>query len=163
MKTYENARILVSLTDEQSAKYQDCRAEILSHAMSVIGNRSEAEILETEEISDDDATEATTEELIYQYLAEHCRYNLSETLMRLRGGHRMSEGMSADVSAAEAFAALELRNNPELLDIGRKILAAAAEREQKYRRSRANSEWNIEIIGPMPAQIGMCRYHEECQ
>ena len=157
MKTYENARIRVTLTDEQSQKWHDSRALILSHAMSVLGNRSEAKILETETVSDDEATVSAIEELTYQYLSEHCRYNLSETLMRMNGGHRMSEGMSADVSAARAYARNELLNNPSLVELGRKSLNLAAMHEKQYRAARGNSEWQIEIIGDMPEQIGMCR------
>lgn len=160
MKTYENARIRVTLTDEQSAKWNDRRDLILSHAMSVLGNRSEAAILETETVSDDEANESAIEELTYQYLSEHCRYNLAETLMRMNGGHRMSEGMSADVSAARTYARNELLNNPDFIELGRKSLMMRADDEKQYRRARGNSEWQIEIIGLMPKQIGMCRYQE---
>jgi hypothetical protein len=160
MKTYENARIRVTLTEEQSARFDDRRDIILSHAMSVLGNRAEAAILETETVSDAEATESAVEELTYQYLSEHCRYNLGETLMRMNGGHRMSEGMSADVSAARAYARNELLNNPSLVELGRKSLTLRAEDEKQYRRARGNSEWQIEIIGSMPKQIGMCRYQE---
>jgi len=160
MKTYENARIRVTLTDEQSAKWNDRRDLILSHAMSVLGNRSEAKILETETVSDDEATASALDELTYQYLSEHCRYSLAETLMRMNGGHRMSEGMSADVSAARAYARNELLNNPSLVELGHKSLSFAAMHEKQYRINRGNSEWQIEIIGAMPAWIGMCRYQE---
>ena len=160
MKTYENTRIRVTLTDEQSAKWNNRRDLILSHAMSVLGNRSEAKILETETVSDDEAAASAIEALTYQYLSEHCRYNLAETLMRMNGGHRMSTGMSSDVSAAKTHARNELLNNPSLVDLGRKSLSFATMHEIQYRTARGNSEWQIEIIGEMPTWIGMCRYQE---
>lgn len=157
MKIYENSKIRVTLTNDQSAKFDDCRDLILSHAMSILGNRAKAAILETETVSDAEANEAAIEELTYQYLSEHCHYDLGETLMRLNGRHRMSEGMAADVEAARAYACNELLNNPDLVELGRKSLELRAEDEKQYRRARGDSEWQIEIIGSMPEQIGMCR------
>jgi len=72
----------------------------------------------------------------------------------------MSEGMIADVNAAKVYARTELKNNPHLLSIGREILEKRAGDEKEYRQNKAKSEWQIEIIGDMPAQIGMCRYQE---
>ncbi len=160
MKIYENARIRVTLTDEQSARFNDRRDLILSHAMRVLGHRSELSILATETVSDDEARTETMEILTYQYLSEHCRYNLGETLMRMNGGHRMSCGMSADVDAAHAQARNELIENPALIELGRKSLADKLNLDRKYSGRIASSEWQIEIIGDMPKQIGMCRYQE---
>lgn len=158
MKIYENTRIRVTLTEEQSQRFNHSRGEILSHAMAVLGNRSERAILETETISNEDVEQETIEELTYQYLSEHCRYNLNNVLMRMYGGYRMSEGMQADVSAAKMYARSALINNPKLIEIGKKSLQLRANEEKRYRQSRANSNWKIEIIGEMPKQIGMCRY-----
>lgn len=158
MKIYENARIRVTLTDEQSAVWNDRRDRILSQAMSILGNRAEIKILETETISDEEAIATAIEELAYQHLTEHCRYNISETLMRMKGGHMMSEGMAADVAAARAYARNELRNDPTLIEAGRAALLLRTMTEKNYRQSKGHSDWQIEITGDMPEQIGLCRY-----
>jgi hypothetical protein len=74
----------------------------------------------------------------------------------------MSEGMQRDVSAATVYATTELRENPNhpAISDARESIINRIEVEKKYRESRANSDWEIEIIGTMPSQIGMCRYQE---
>jgi len=160
MKTYENERIRVILTDEQAEKWEDRRDLILSHAMSILGNRSEARILESEIVSDDEAKASALDELTYQYLAEHGRYNLNETIMRMGIGRAMPVGMWGDVNAAREYAKLELMNDPGLIELGRKFIESARFNEIQYRKGRGSSDWQIKIIGKMPKQIGMCRYQD---
>ncbi len=161
MKTYENRTIRVTLTDEQSARWNDCRATILSHAMVVLGNRSEGKIVATETPTDEEIRTEAIERLRDEFILEHCRYNPCDVLMRLATGRIMSAGMWRDVETAVAHAHEEIERNPlPHLTSAREALQRRIDDEIRYRRSRANSEWNIEIIGIMPSQIGMCRYQE---
>jgi hypothetical protein len=114
--------------------------------------------------TDAEIMECAMEQLVYEYLAENCRYNLSETIMRMNGGHRMSEGMSADVAAATVQARAELRDNPKPhLDDARHYLLTKIANDRDYHGKIASwcKVWTIEIIGPMPDQIGTCEYREE--
>lgn len=159
-KIYENAKIRVTLTDEQSLKFDDDRAFILSHAMRVLGNQSEVRLLTTETHNENDVEAAAINELTYAYLSEHHRYNMAETIMRMNGGHRMSQGMVADVEAAKMYARHEMINNPErTITIGTRALELETDDEIQYRNRFANSTWDIQVIGEMPEQIGMCRYN----
>ena len=158
-KLYENARISVKLTDEQSANFDNSREKILSHAMKVLGNQSEYNILSSETSTADEVEEAATKTLMYDYLSEHHSHDLTETIMRLNGGYRMSRGMSADVEAARMFAKNELINNREhAMKVGVKSIQCDHSVEMKYRNRYSGNDWNITIIGEMPEQIGMCRY-----
>lgn len=160
-KIYENARIKVTLTDEQSETWDNSREKILSHAMSVLGNQSECKLMRNEVDTVDEIECAGLDALTYNYLSEHHRYNLTETIMRMNGGHRMSMGMSADVESARLYAQNELLTNREdVLRIGAESLKHTQSTELKYREQRAKTEWDIAVIGEMPEQIGMCRYTE---
>jgi hypothetical protein len=183
MQTFENNRIRVTVSDDVAAKYyersfylahiqgtqtheQILRGLILSDAMSILGNASELEILEAlggaNAIRDMDIENTALDMLTYEYLAEHCRYNLSETLMRMAGGHRMSEGMEADVYSAKLYAVRELTNNPKpAMGRAEKTLKYLKQCEINYRRAKSSREgFEIEIIGPMPEHIGLCRFDE---
>jgi len=48
MPVYENSRIRVTVSNEISARFDNSRALILSQAMVILGNRSEAGLLEAE-------------------------------------------------------------------------------------------------------------------
>lgn len=157
---YENDRIRVVLTDEQSTAFDDSREKILSHAMRVLGNQSEARILKSEGHQEDEVKDAALRELTYEYLSGHHRYDLTETIMRFNGGHRMSKGMAADVDAAKHYAQHRIIEDPEQATaIGRRALNIELNSEIKYRGRFANNTWDIQIIGEMPEQIGMCRYN----
>lgn len=159
-KLYENNRIRVTLTDEQSTVFNDSREKILSHAMRVLGNQSESRILKSESHGAEDVEYAALQELTYEYLSKHHRYDLTETIMRLNGKHRMSKGMIADVDAAKRYAQHRMIEDPEQAAvIGRRALDIELKSEVKYRDRFANNAWDIQIIGEMPEQIGMCRYN----
>ena len=179
MQTFHNETIQVTVSDEVVARYlgraahvariqggqtpeQVLRGLILSDAMSILGNKSELSILENEPITDQEIESRAIELLTIQHLIEHCRYNVGETLMRMNGGHRMSLGMSADVSAAGAWARNELRTSrAESMEMGKKSIMDEREMALRYRRAKADrAGFQIEIIGPMPAGIGLCRYQE---
>jgi hypothetical protein len=161
MKIYENTTIRVFLTDEQSEQWGHCRADILSHAMSVLGNRSEAALISAEPITPPEIMDRAIEDLTVNYLVDHCRYNANEVIMRMTTGRGVSGGMQRDVETARAYATSELRENPSPhLSAARNALKRLLGEEQKYRNSRARSDWRIDIIGIMPTQIGMCRYRE---
>lgn len=183
MQTFGNNRIRVTVSDGTVNGYRD-RAEyisriqgsqapdqilrglILSDAMLILGNASELKILEAlggaDAIRDMDVENTALEILIYEHLAEHGRYNLPETLMRMRGGHRMSEGMEADVYSAKLYAVRELANNPKpAMERAEKTLKYLKQCELNYRRAKSNRDgFKIEIIGPMPEHIGLCRFDE---
>ena len=177
MQTFENDRIRVTVSDELAKQYdaeyiahlqgkqtpeQILRGLVLSDAMSILGNSSEAALLESEPITGQQIEDRAIELLTIQHLIEHCRYNVGETLMRMNGGHRMSLGMAADVDAANAWARNELRTNrTESMDLGKKSIMDERERNLRYRRAKSSREgFQIEIIGPMPSEIGLCRYQE---
>ena len=138
MQTFENDRIRVTVSDELAKQYdaeyiahlqgkqtpeQILRGLVLSDAMSILGNSSEAALLESEPITGQQIEDRAIELLTIQHLIEHCRYNVGETLMRMNGGHRMSLGMAADVDAANSWARNELRTNrTESMDLGKKSI-----------------------------------------
>lgn len=161
MKTYENARIRVTLTDEQSANFDDCRATILSHAMRILGNRSEVALLEQEKPTEREIRNEAFDILVHEHLQQYCRYNYGELVMRMMGGHRLSDGMHRDIENARAYATTEIERNPApYIKQAVELWHERQQLEMRYRHRFADQEWNIEIIGDMPEQIGMCRYQE---
>lgn len=100
--TVENGTLRVTLPTEEYNRIG--RYGVFNDAMRVLGNRSEAEQLANEPIDPTEIMQVAREQLIYEYLSENCRYSLSETMMRMNGGHRMSPGMAEDVSKANAYA-----------------------------------------------------------
>ncbi len=210
MPTFENQTIRVTVTDEVVENYsskvahvsrisgatpeQTLRGLIISQAMSIIGNRSEADILATEinePISEQDIRALATEILIAEYLNEHTKYRPGETLRRMMSGMLMSEGMQHEADMAQSYARgalnplttneiteqmqanLENRREQQKivlaarpnLSVGAHAIQAAHDsllrdrtNELQHRRARsAFPSWEIEIIGKLPNQIGLCR------
>lgn len=161
MKTFENGTIRVNLTDEQFESFGGGRSDILSHAMMVLGNRSESALMENETPDENDIKKTAIENLTIDFLSDHCHYNVNDIIMRMTTGRIMSQGMQRDVETARAYAEREFTENPTpALTAARESIARQIESERSYRRSRSNCGWQIEIIGVMPQQIGMCRYQE---
>ncbi len=179
MITVQNDRIRVTVSDDVAAEYSERsiylahiqgtqtpeqiqRGLVLSDAMSILGNSSEVTILESEPITEHEIEDRVIELLTIQHLIEHCRYNVGETLMRMNDGHRMSLGMEADVEAARSWAHNKLRTNrSESMEIGKKSIIDERDRNLRYRQAKSNRDgFQIEIIGPMPSEIGLCRYQE---
>lgn len=100
--TVVNARIRVTTSEEDFKKYG--RATILSDAMRQLGNASELKLIESEPITEDQVRAEAYDILVFEYLKEHCHYDLQKTLIRMHGGHRMSRGMQNDVDEARAYA-----------------------------------------------------------
>src|SRR3989304_1634644 len=110
-----NKRLRVTVTDEiffrledwGRSRGQDVRSIILSEAMRKLGNASEAKILEGEIQAEPDRAEVekmARETIFENCLKRICHYDLENTLMRYRGGHRMSDGMGRDIKKAQVDA-----------------------------------------------------------
>lgn len=130
MRTVENDRIRVTVTEKIWSSFRE-RAEnhawlmghqdiecvqrglVLSEAMSRLGNASEAQRLKTDAIDPHEVLKLAEEILVEEHLREHCRYNVNEILMRIRGGHRISEGAKRDVDNARAWAGACLNSDAE--------------------------------------------------
>lgn len=156
--TNDTLRVTLPL-DEYHGRYN-----VFHRAMRMMGNSSEHELLLREGIPENEIEHEAFECLRDEWIIENTRYSPSEVLMRLNGGHRMSEGMRADVSAACIHAARELRENrTAALASARASIQIRHDAELKYRSHYARDceGWKIEIIGVMPEQIGLCRYSHE--
>lgn len=128
MITVKNDRIRVTVTQEVWDSFAD-RAKMLAHtqtlpsgdervntveqvqrglvlsvAMSKIGNASEFKALERESIDDTVLFNAAKIVLMRNYLIQHGRYGVNESIMRFENGYRMSQGMQNEVLEAEAYA-----------------------------------------------------------
>lgn len=161
MKTYENTRIIVRLTDEQSGAFNDSRALILSHAMRILGNRSEVALLEQEAPTERELRNEAFDILVHEHLQQYCRYDYLNLVSRMNMGARLSDGMMRDIENARAYAERELEYNPEpYLEQAHQQWNERQQIELRYRHRFADQDWDIEIIGTMPEQIGMCRYQE---
>lgn len=138
------------------------RYDVFNRAMRTLGNRSELKLLESEMPTTDEITDRARQNMVFDYLSEHCRYNLIVTLKRMTGGHVMSPGMQRDVDAARAYADGVLSGvdaAPALSEASEQLLSErAAEMEFRVAGGRDCANWEIEIVGKMPEQIGMCRY-----
>jgi hypothetical protein len=157
--TVTNDRITVTLPESEFKG----RQHTFTTSMRVLGHRSELRI-PTPEPTTDEIYAVAFEFLAYEYLVENCRYNLAETIMRLNGGHRMSEGMQSDVSAAQSLARVELRENPApYMAEAKRILHQKIEMDRQYHAMISGwcQNWKIEVTGTMPTQIGLCDYREE--
>ena len=142
MKTAQNDKIRVTVTDEIWSSYaakaewtaklstqtpeQATRGMILSAAMEKIANAQEAARLGCRKPTMDQVMERARRILVWEYLAENCRYDLQETVFRMENGHRMSEGMAMDVAQARAYAdgLLAPLTNDELMRRAGKIFSA---------------------------------------
>lgn len=163
---------------------QQARQSILSDAMRKLGNRTELRLI-TDEYKrphdPDDVMRLAKRSLMVEYLTEHGKYNIDSTMMRLDGGHRMSDGMANDVYNAEVFAdgllspisgddilnymvgdSLDSRADQAISD-SIKCLDYMRDLDLRYRTRLSNNllgDVEIEILSEMPSQIGMCRYQE---
>lgn len=161
MKIYENDRIRVKVTDEQSAAFDDNRALILSHAMRILGNRSEVALLEREEPTESEIVNEAFDIIFHEHLQQHCHYEYMSVVSRMNMGARMSDGMKRDIENARTYASSEIERNPEpYIEQARQLLDQEKQLELRYRHRFADQDWDIEIIGDMPDQIGLCRYQE---
>lgn len=77
---------------------------VFDKAMQVLGNRSEAQLSEKENVSLAEVTDAARENLIFDYLSQNSNYNLYDFMMCLNGSKRMHPGMAKDMKRAEAYA-----------------------------------------------------------
>jgi len=152
-----------TITVEVSPKYleEHGKQNILADAMRTLGHQSEIRLMESEPLDLEAAKIVREENFLYEYLVDHCRYNLSETLMRMNGGHRMSAAMAADVSASHVYAARQMEDvtNAEI----KKIAQELRDFDLKHSRRFADAgELKITILCPeaMPEQIGLCRYRQ---
>lgn len=144
MKTVENDRIRVNVTDEIWGNYlsmspfpnqsseKSARGRVLSTAMRILGCTAEYERLEIDKIDNQEIYSEAKKYLIRKYLDENCGYDVNEVWMRYIGGHRMSEGMSACVSEATAYATGVM--SPVNID------ELAADMENLYSKNPKNSE-----------------------
>lgn len=157
--TVTNSRIRVTLPESNFRS----REHVFTGAMRVLGHRSELNIPVLEP-TDDEVRALAIENLTMKYLSENCRYNLYETLMRMIGGHIVPGGMQADIAAAIACAQLELNENPAPhIQEAKQQIHEQMRRDREYHERIASCciNWKIEIIGPMPTQIGTCEYRRE--
>ena len=157
--TVQNARIRVTLPADEFNNIGKC--ETLNWAMRVLGNRVESGLMETETLNNDNENNrAVFDFFVHKYLMEHGRYRIEQIWLRYVGGHRMSDGMAADISAAQSYA-LTMINTPaakEILTDIEKFNIHMHLSEIQHRRLIGDCDWKIEIIGEMPNQIGLCRY-----
>lgn len=156
MPIFENKRIKVELTDEQAAKFDNDRALILSHAMKIIGNQSESQLMDQDTYTDEEYFNEGVHAYFFDRLAEEHPENVGEIIYRLENNHRISQRWSMSISGAHAHASSHTRD--EIIDRGRQAIKYNQAIEKKYRSRFDKSDWNIKIIGDMPEQIGMCRF-----
>jgi len=156
MKIFENKRIRVELTEEQSARFDNDRAKILSQAMKILGNQSEAHQLEGDIFTDDECFEEGLQSYFYDVLSKHHPDDIGEIIYRLNNGHRIPQRWNMSISGAKQQASAQPRD--EIIKRGRQAIKADQILEKKYRHRFDDSDWKIEIIGDMPEQIGMCRF-----
>lgn len=156
MPIFENNRIRVMLTDEQATAWGNDRAKILSRAMQILGNRSEAQCMESDVYSDEEYITRGLSAFVSDYIVEKFPDNCGEILMRMRENRRLAPGMVRGITAANAIANSKPRE--EIIDRGKKSIEFDLKTEKPYRHRFDKNDWKIEIIGDMPEQIGMCRY-----
>jgi putative transposon-encoded protein len=156
MTIFENNRIRVEITDEQSAAWNHDRAKILSRAMQILGNRSESQCMESDVYTDEEYIAEGISAFVSDYLVEKFPDNCGEILMRMRENRRLAPGMVRGIAGANAFANSKPRD--EIINRGKKSIEYDIATEKNYRHRFDKNDWKIEIIGDMPEQIGMCRY-----
>jgi hypothetical protein len=159
MPIFENSRIRVNLTDEWAAAWGNDRAKILSRAMEILGNRSEAQCMGSDIYTDEEYIAEGISAFISDYIVEKFPDNCGEILMRMRENRRLAPGMIRGIAGANAFANSKPRE--EIIDRGKKSIEFDISIEKKYRHRFDKNDWKIEIIGDMPEQIGLCRYKKE--
>lgn len=120
MQTFQNSRIRVTVSNNIVAEFsrqitlcslgknetpeQAVRGRILSAAMSKLGNRSELTHMNNEQIENEDVIKVAHSILMHQYLEEHSKYNVNETLFRYTNGHHLFEGQALEIDSANAYA-----------------------------------------------------------
>ena len=156
MKIFENKRIRVELTDEQAAKFDNDRALILSHAMKILGNQSESQLIDQDTYTDEEYFNEGVHAYFFDWLAEENPENVGEIIYRLENNHRIPRRWSMSISGAHAHASSHTQD--EIIERGRQAIKSDLAIEKKYRSRFDTSDWNIEIIGDMPEQIGTCRF-----
>lgn len=135
MKTVQNARIRVTVSDAQWQAYANrvpshslkqtlpsgdvrhhsldgiVRGRILSDAMEIIGNRSEALLLDQEpfRLSDQEVHDIAFNVYMSHWLRDHSKFGDGVTLGRYLNGKRLSRGMAYEMDAARAYAQAALR------------------------------------------------------
>lgn len=156
MPIFENNRIRVTLTDEQSVAWNHDRAKILSRAMEILGNRSEAQCMESDVYSEEEYITEGISAFISDYIVEKFPDKCGEILMRMREGRRIPHQWAMGITAANALANSKPRE--EIIARGKKSIEFSLKTEKNYRHRFDKNDWKIEIVGDMPEQIGMCRY-----
>jgi len=155
-KIYENKRIRVELTDEQAAKFDNDRGKILSRAMQILGNQSEAQQMDSDPVTENECFDEGLKSYLYDYLTEKHPDNVGEIIYRLTNGHRIPKRWAMSISGGKAKATSQQRD--DIIKRGKQAIESELILEKTYRHRFDNSDWNIEIIGDMPEQIGMCRF-----
>ena len=135
MKTVQNARIRVIVSDAQWQAYANrvpssslmqtlpsgdvrhhsldniVRGRILSDAMEIIGNQSEAVLLDQEpfHLSAQDVHDIAFNVYMSHWLRDHSKYGEGVTFGRYLNGKRLSRGMAYEIDAARVYAQAALR------------------------------------------------------
>ncbi|OAI04893.1 hypothetical protein [Methylomonas methanica] len=135
MRTVENARIRVTVSDAQwdayvkrvpdhlltqtlpsgDTRHHDLnaivRGRILSDAMEIIGNQSEAALLDREPfaLTAQEVHDIAFNVYMSHWLRNHSKYGEGVTLGRYVAGKRLSGGMAHEIDAARAYAQAALR------------------------------------------------------
>ena len=156
MVVFENKRIRVELTDEQAAKFDNDRGKILSHAMRILGNQSEAQNVDSDIFTEDEYFEQGIQSYFYDDLVKKHPDHIGEIIYRINNRHRIPQRWAMSISGAKTYASAQPRD--EIINRGKQAIEAELILESKYRHRFDNSDWKIEIIGDMPEQIGMCRF-----
>lgn len=173
---FVNDRISVTIPDSTWTRYVEraqgnetaARGHVLSDAMVRLAHAWERDHWTPTEASDADVRELALRILTMQYFrdgnpGETCAYDVGRLLERWDAGAMMSPGqIEVMKNHARAWA---LNNLDEAaLDRARANIALGDEIDRRYHEKRAmtgGDGWEIEIIGPMPSQIGLCRYGDE--
>ena len=156
MPIFENNRIRVTLTESQATAWQNDRANILSRAMQILSNRSEAALMEKDTYSDDEYIAEGIEAFFSDHIVENFPDNCGELFMRLRGGYKIPQQWQPRILEAQEIA--KSKSRQETITRGKKAIEFSTSNEKKYRHRFDKNDWKIEIIGDMPKQIGMCRF-----
>ncbi|MCQ8105835.1 hypothetical protein NP603_16325 [Methylomonas sp. SURF-1] len=135
MKTVQNARIRVIVSDAQWQAYANrvpssslmqtlpsgdvrhhsldniVRGRILSDAMEIIGNQSEAVLLDQEpfHLSAQEVHDIAFNVYMSHWLRDHSKYGEGVTFGRYLNGKRLSRGMAYEIDAARVYAQAALR------------------------------------------------------
>lgn len=177
--TCGNGTLVVTLPTDEFARVG--RYGVFNSAMRMLGNRSEAKILDSEPINSAEIMRLAHESLVFDYIRKHCVRYCKQILIRMPAGRIMTPSMEADVAKADAYAdgVLSPITHEQLQDWAREmrlgvngptadiVLAEVTEYLERYRQLELERRrvignsclgWRIEIVGKMPERIGLCRY-----